>query len=187
MPDFDLVIRHGTVATASDVFASDIGISGGKVVALGQQLGAGTREIDATGKLVLPGGIDSHVHIEEPRGGPMVNADSFASGTASAAVGGTTTVIGFARQERGGSMAQGVAEHHARAAGSRIDYSFHMIFTDPRPEILAEEIPGWSPRAPQLQDLPHLRRRPHHRWRGAAGDGRRPAARRAGLHPCRAS
>lgn len=141
MPEFDLVIRNGTVATASDVFASDVGIRGGEAVALGQRLGAGAKEIDATGKLVLPGGIDSHTHIEEPRGGPTVNADSFASGTASAAVGGTTTVIGFARQERGGSMAQGVAEHHARAAQSRIDYSFHMIFTDPRPEVMLEEIP----------------------------------------------
>ncbi|MFC7476048.1 dihydropyrimidinase [Dankookia sp. GCM10030260] len=141
MPDFDLVIRHGTIATASDVFSGDVGITGGQVVALGRGLGAGARELDATGKLVLPGGIDSHTHIEEPRGGPTVNADSFASGSASAAVGGTTTVIGFARQERGGSIAQGVAEHMARAQQSRIDYGFHMILTDPTPEILAEELP----------------------------------------------
>ena len=107
MPEFDLVIRNGTIATASDVFSGDIGIRGGQVVALGRGLGAGAKEIDATGRLVLPGGIDSHTHIEEPRGGPTVNADSFASGSASAAVGGTTTVIGFARQERGGSIAQG--------------------------------------------------------------------------------
>ena len=119
MPEFDLVIRNGTVATASDVFASDIGIIGGQVVALGRGLGAGRREIDATGKLVLPGGMDSHTHIDEPRGGPTVNADSFASGSASAAVGGTTTVIGFARQARGGSIAQGVAEHsRARSAAA---------------------------------------------------------------------
>ncbi len=141
MPEFDLVIRNGTIATASDVFPGDIGIVGGQVVALGRGLGAGAEEIDATGKLVLPGGIDSHTHIEEPRGGPTVNADSFASGSASAAVGGTTTVIGFARQERGGSIAEGVAEHMDRARQSRIDYSFHMILTDPRPEIVAEELP----------------------------------------------
>ena len=110
-------------------------------MALGRGLGAGAKEIDATGRLVLPGGIDSHTHIEEPRGGPTVNADSFASGSASAAVGGTTTVIGFARQERGGSIAKGVAEHLARARHSRIDYGFHLILTDPRPEILTEELP----------------------------------------------
>jgi len=141
MPEFDLVIRHGTVATASDVFVSDVGVRDGVVVALGRCLGAGAREIDATGKLVLPGGVDSHTHIDEPRGGPTLNADSFATGSASAAVGGTTTVIGFARQGHGGSIVQSVAEHLARAAKSRIDYSFHMILTDPRPEILTEELP----------------------------------------------
>lgn len=141
MPDFELVIRNGTIATATDVFSGDVGVRGGQVVALGRGLGAGAREIDATGRLVLPGGIDSHTHIEEPRGGPTVNADSFASGSASAAAGGTTTVIGFARQERGGSIAEGVAEHSARAKQSRIDYGFHMILTDPRPEILTEELP----------------------------------------------
>ncbi len=141
MPDFDLVIRNGTVATATDVFDSDVGIRDGVIVALGQGLGAGAQDYDARGKLVLPGGIDSHTHIAEPRTGPTANADSFASGSASAALGGTTTVIGFARQARGGSIAAGVAEHLARAAESRIDYSFHMILTDPRPDILAEELP----------------------------------------------
>ena len=98
MPIFDLVIRNGTVATASDVFASDIGVRDGVVVALGQGLGAGAREIDASNRLVIPGGVDSHTHIEEPRAGPTVNADTFSTGSASAAAGGTTTVIGFARQ-----------------------------------------------------------------------------------------
>ena len=142
MTEFDLVIRNGTVATASDVFASDVGIKGGRIAALARGLGAGAREIDATGRLVLPGGIDSHTHIEEPRPGPTVNADTFASGSASAAAGGTTTVIGFARQPKGGSIAQGVAEHLERARKSRIDYAFHLVLTDPRPEILEGELPG---------------------------------------------
>ncbi len=143
MADFDLVIRNGTVATATDVFASDIGIREGRIAALARGLGPGAREIDATGRLVLPGGVDSHTHIEEPRPGPTVNADSFASGTASAAVGGTTTVICFARQPKGGSIAAGVAEHMARAErGARIDYAMHMILTDPRPEILEGELPA---------------------------------------------
>jgi dihydropyrimidinase len=142
MAIFDLVIRNGTVATASDVFTADVGITNGQVVALARGLGPATREIDAGGKLVLPGGIDSHTHIEEPRGGPTVNADDFASGSASAAVGGTTTVIGFAKQDRGGSMAKAVAEHLERAKRSRIDYSFHLTLTDPRPEILTQELPA---------------------------------------------
>lgn len=77
MPEFDLVIRNGTVATASDVFAADIGVAGGRIAALARGLGPGAREIDAAGRLVLPGGVDSHTHIEEPRGGPTANADTF--------------------------------------------------------------------------------------------------------------
>ncbi len=142
MTEYDLVIRGGTVATASDVFASDVGIRDGIVVALAKGLGAGRREIDATGKLVLPGGVDTHTHIEEPRGPPTINADTFASGSASAAAGGTTTVIGFARQPRGGSIAQDVAEHHVRARQSRIDYSFHMILSEATPKTLEEELPA---------------------------------------------
>ena len=141
MPEFDLVIRNGTVATASDAFAADVGVRDGRVAALGKDLGAGAREIDARGKLVLPGGVDTHTHIDEPRGPPTVNADSFASGSASAAAGGTTTVIGFARQERGVPAGQSVAEHHGRAKRSRIDYAFHIILTDPAPEVLEREIP----------------------------------------------
>lgn len=142
MTEYDLVIRNATVATASDVFDSDIGIRGGQIVALAKNLDKGAHEIDATGKLVLPGGVDTHTHIDEPRAPPTVNPDTFATGSASAAAGGTTTVIAFARQPRGGSIAQGVAEHHERARQSRIDYSFHMILTDPTPKILEEELPA---------------------------------------------
>ncbi|MBR0656568.1 dihydropyrimidinase [Plastoroseomonas arctica] len=142
MAEFDLVIRNGTIGTASAVFAADIGVKDGRIVAIGEKLGGGDEEIDATGRLVLPGGVDSHTHIDEPRPGPTVNADSFASGSASAAAGGTTTVIGFARQGRGESLTQRVAEHHERARRSRIDYSFHMILTDPTAKMLAEEVPA---------------------------------------------
>ncbi|MFC7610468.1 amidohydrolase family protein [Teichococcus aestuarii] len=98
MPEFDLVIRNGTVATASDVFQADIGVRDGQVAALARGLGPGAREIEAGGRLVLPGGVDTHTHIEEPRSPPTASADSFASASASAAAGGTTTVICFARQ-----------------------------------------------------------------------------------------
>lgn len=142
MAEFDLVVRNGTIGTASAVFAADIGVKDGRIVAIGEKLGAGTEEVDATGRLVLPGGVDSHTHIDEPRGGPTVNADSFASGSASAAAGGTTTVIGFARQGHGESLTEQVALHHERARRSRIDYSFHMILTDPTAKVLAEEVPA---------------------------------------------
>ena len=65
MPDFDLVIRGGTVATASAVFEADVAVRGERIVAIGQGLPAGAAEIDATGRLVLPGGVDSHCHIEQ--------------------------------------------------------------------------------------------------------------------------
>lgn len=89
---FDTIIRGGTVATASDTFACDVGISGGKITALGADLGSATEIVDATGLLVLPGGIDSHVHIAQPSGPGIVMADDFASATRSAAFGGKSVV-----------------------------------------------------------------------------------------------
>jgi len=129
MADFELVVRGGTIVTASDVYTADIGINGGIVSVIGRDLEAGAEEIDARGKLVLPGGVDSHCHIEEMMGSADA-ADSFATATASAAAGGTTTVISFAGQP-GMPLADNVATAHARAeAGAMIDYSFHIIVSD---------------------------------------------------------
>ena len=129
MADFELVVRGGTIVTASDVYTVDIGINGGIVSVIGRDLEAGAEEIDARGKLVLPGGVDSHCHIEETMGSADA-ADSFATATASAAAGGTTTVISFAGQP-GMPLADNVATAHARAeAGAMIDYSFHIIVSD---------------------------------------------------------
>ncbi|MDP1601730.1 MAG: hypothetical protein Q8M03_00505, partial [Legionella sp.] len=97
---FDTIIRGGTVATASDTFACDVGITGGKITALGSDLGQATEIVDATGLLVLPGGIDSHVHIAQPSGPGIVMADDFASATRSAAFGGNTMVLPFAMQQK---------------------------------------------------------------------------------------
>ena len=91
MAEFDLVIRGGTAATAADVFRTDIGVRAGRIAALAIDLPAGRREIDANGLLVLPGGIDAHCHLDQPTGDELVMADDFASGTRSAACGGTTT------------------------------------------------------------------------------------------------
>ena len=86
---FDTVIRHGTVATASDVMQCDVGITGGRIVALGQNLAPAQREIDARGRLVLPGGVDAHCHLDQPMPEGLKMADDFRSGTRSAACGGT--------------------------------------------------------------------------------------------------
>ncbi|AXI43990.1 dihydropyrimidinase [Sulfitobacter sp. SK011] len=143
MTDFDLVIRNGRIATASDDFTADIGISGGRIVTLGQHLRAGADEIDATGKLILPGGIDAHCHFDQPMSDGSEMADDFASGTRSAAFGGTTTVIPFACQQKGQSLRAAVDDYHARAAGKPvIDYAFHLIVTDPTEQVLGQELPA---------------------------------------------
>ena len=84
----DLVIANGTVVTASDQFHADIGIRDGQVVQIGGDMGDAKRVIDATGRYVLPGGIDSHVHIAQPSGAGIEMADDFDSATRSAAFGG---------------------------------------------------------------------------------------------------
>jgi dihydropyrimidinase len=139
MNDVDLVIRGGKIATAADVFDADLGVKDGKIVALGSR--PGDREIDTRGKLVLPGGVDSHCHIEEPQVGQARNADTFASGTASAAAGGTTTVICFSGQTKGGTITQTLRDYHRKAEQALIDYSFPLVVTDPSDAVLAE-LPG---------------------------------------------
>ena len=85
MSDFDLVVRNGTVATAADTARCDIGIKDGVIITLGKDLAAGVQEIDASGRLVLPGGIDSHCHIEQRSSAGIVCADDFYSATVAAA------------------------------------------------------------------------------------------------------
>jgi len=143
MADFDLVVRGGTVATASDTMRCDIGVVGERIAALGTDLGAGKREIDAAGAYVLPGGVDSHCHIEQRSSGGVMTADDFHSATVSAAFGGTTTVIPFAAQHRGQSLRQVVQDYHACAGPKAvIDYAFHLIVSDPSESVLGQELPA---------------------------------------------
>src|SRR5579862_9526511 len=114
-PVYELVIRGGRVATASDVFDADVGIAGESIAAIGRNLPGGRREIDARGKLVLPGGVDSHCHIEQLSAAGIMNADTFESATTSAAFGGTTTVISFAAQHVGMSLKTVVEDYHQSA------------------------------------------------------------------------
>lgn len=143
MANFDLIISGGTVATASDTFMSDIGIRNGQVVALGLDLGSADETFDATGKLVLPGGIDSHVHIAQPSGEGIVMADDFESATRSAAFGGNTTVMPFCLQEKGRGLREALTHYHALADGQcHVDVSFHMIISDPTASVLGQELPA---------------------------------------------
>ena len=140
---FDLVVRNAQVATASDCYEADIGIRAGRIVQIGTGLPAGTREIDAAGRVVTPGGVDAHCHLDQPMAPPVRMADDFESGTRAAACGGTTTVIPFAAQEKGQSLRAAVEDYHHRANGrAHVDYAFHLIVSDPTPQVLGEELPG---------------------------------------------
>ncbi|NML17325.1 dihydropyrimidinase [Azohydromonas caseinilytica] len=139
---FDLVVRNARVATASDTFDADIGIRAGRIVQLGLELPRGMREIDAAGRTVTPGGVDAHCHLDQPMEAPVRMADDFDSGTRAAACGGTTTVIPFAAQQKGQSLRAAVQDYHHRAEGrAHVDHAFHLIVSDPTPQVLAEELP----------------------------------------------
>jgi dihydropyrimidinase len=139
---FSIVIRGGTAVLPQGPVRADIGIRGETIAAIGDGLPPGASEIDASGRLVLPGGIDPHAHIEQVSGGGLLNADSFESGTTSAAFGGTTTVIPFAAQHVGHPLDRVVADYHRLAEkGAVIDYAFHMILADPNEATLNTHIP----------------------------------------------
>lgn len=143
MAEYDLVIRGGTVATAADTVRCDVGIKDGKIAALADELKNGARVIDATGKLVLPGGIDSHCHIAQRGSLGVLSADDFHSGTVSAACGGTTTIIPFAVQYKGESLRAKVEDYHRQADGKAVaDYAFHLIVSDPTESVLGQELPA---------------------------------------------
>jgi dihydropyrimidinase len=142
LSDYDLVIRGGTVVTAADTMRADIGVRGGVIAAVADRIEAGTKTIDASGLLVLPGGIDSHVHLAQPSG-QSIMADGFESGTRSAIAGGNTTVIPFALQPRGHNLRAVVEDYHRKAeAQAYCDYGFHLIITDPTPTLLGQELPA---------------------------------------------
>lgn len=140
---FDLVVRDALVATASDTYRTDIGIKDGRIVQLGANLPEGAKEINAKGRVVTPGGIDAHCHLDQPMLPPIRMADDFDTGTRAAACGGTTTVIPFAAQEKGQSLRAAVEDYHRRADGrSHVDYAFHLIVSDPTPAVLNDELPN---------------------------------------------
>jgi len=139
---FDLLILDAEVATASDRYVADLGIRDGRIAAIGRNLGTAARTLDARGRLVTPGGVDAHCHLDQPTSDGSKMADDFVTGTRSAACGGTTTVIPFAVQFKGQSLQEAVDDYHARAEGkAAIDYAFHLIVSDPAPAVLREELP----------------------------------------------
>ena len=135
-----ILIQHGTVINAASTIQADVLIEGEIIAAVAPSIDpAGHQLIDATGLLVMPGGIDVHTHLDMPFGG-TVSADDYFTGTRAAAVGGTTAVIDFALQSRGHTLAEALAIWDAKAAGKAvIDYSLHMAITDLGPNFEALE------------------------------------------------
>ena len=140
---FDLLVRGGSVVTAGGTARCDVGIREGRIVALGEGLGPARETLDAKGRLVLPGGVDAHCHVDQVSSTGLLTADDFFTGGVSAACGGTTTIIPFAAQHRGQSLRKVVADYHARAEPRAfVDYAFHLIVSDPTDQVLGDELPA---------------------------------------------
>ncbi|EDX86249.1 dihydropyrimidinase [Synechococcus sp. PCC 7335] len=135
-----VLIKGGRVVTAVDDYVADILIQAGKIEAIARSLEIEDAQVhDATDLLVLPGGIDVHVHMETPMGNGVYTCDTFESGTISAAFGGTTTIIDFAQQFQGESPKLALDRRLADAAPQCcVDYGFHVILTDANADAIAE-------------------------------------------------
>ncbi|RZI95395.1 MAG: dihydropyrimidinase, partial [Variovorax sp.] len=139
---FDLTIRNGRISNADRTFHADIGVRNGVIAQVAPHLPPGQRDVDASGRWVLPGGIDSHCHIEQLSGMGVMCADDFYSGTVSAAFGGTTTILSFAAQHRADSIPEVVAAYGKLAREKAvIDYGFHLILTNPDETALRDHLP----------------------------------------------
>src|ERR1700746_3642024 len=129
---FDTLIVNGTVVTATDTYLADVGITDGKITAIGRNLSQenSKRVLNANGKYVMPGGIDVHTHLDMPFGG-TTSADDFETGTRAAAFGGTTTLIDFAIQYKDQPLRAAFDAWMQKAAPkATTDYAFHCIITD---------------------------------------------------------
>ena len=126
-----ILIKNGRIVTATDDYIADVFIEGEVIKAIGKDLSVTADQvIDATGKLVMPGGIDPHVHLDMPFMGTY-SSDNYETGTRAALFGGTTTVIDFILQKQGNSLHAALDEWNGRATGNAVgDYSFHMAVTD---------------------------------------------------------
>ncbi len=128
----DMIIKNGTICTATEMFKADIAVENGKIVSISQNIDCENCEevVDATGKLILPGAIDAHTHLAMPFGG-TISSDDYFTGTRAAACGGTTTVFDFVLQDFGENMVDSVKRRDALCNGNAaVDYSFHVAVKD---------------------------------------------------------
>jgi len=147
----DMVIRNATLVTHKETFRGEIGIQAGKIAKIGERISEGVITIDASGKLIFPGIIDAHTHMETPVKG-YVSSDDFSTGTKAAAAGGVTTIIDFTIQAKGQSLKESIEERKRQANGRvYIDYALHCNLTDFNvsflreiPEIIASGITSFK-------------------------------------------
>jgi dihydropyrimidinase len=142
-PDvYDLAISGGTVVLPEGPARTNVGVRNGLIAHIGPQALQARKIIDAAGRLVLPGGVDSHCHMDQQPWAGRSSADDFRSGTLSALCGGNTTVMPFAMQMRGQSLRAIVDDYHQRARSkAHIDYGFHLIVGDATTHVLTRELP----------------------------------------------
>ena len=134
----DLVIKDGKLVTANEAFIADVGIKGGKIATLGENLD-GYDVINASKKLVMPGGIEAHCHIAQESGMHIMTSDDYETGSISAAFGGNSSFVPFAAQKNGESISDTIDGYDRRAeTKSVIDFSYHLILTDPNQDVLNE-------------------------------------------------
>lgn len=138
---YDTIIHSGTVCTASGTQMADVGIVAGKIVAIEKTLKNADRRIDAGGRLVLPGGVETHAHIAQESSAGIMTADDYLSGSVSAAFGGNTCFVPFAAQQKGQSIEDVLAIYDERSKRSVIDFSYHLIVSDPTNEVLTTGLP----------------------------------------------
>ncbi|KQT54301.1 dihydropyrimidinase [Aureimonas sp. Leaf454] len=138
----DVLIEGGLIVTAQQSVQADLAIGNGSIVAVGSNLGPAKRSIDARGRLVMPGGVDTHCHVEQISGAGILNADTFETATRSALHGGTTSIVSFAAQHPGQRLRDVVGAYADLAGkGALIDHAFHMIVSDVSGDNLSRDLP----------------------------------------------
>jgi len=136
-----ILIKNGRVITAAEDYIADVYVEGEKIIAIGQDLRhEADKIIDATGKLVFPGGIDPHVHLDMPFMGTY-SSDDYTTGTRAALHGGTTMVIDFILQTQGDTLHNALSTWQTKSEGKAVgDYSYHMAVTDFNDEVAKEVV-----------------------------------------------
>ena len=139
---YELTVRNGRVVTEDSVQLADLGVNAGKIEAIAPagSLAPGATDVDATGLVVTPGGVDSHAHIEQRTSNGLTPVGDWYSASVSALCGGTTTVVPFACQHRGSRISQVIADYRELAKQSACDYAFHIIVTEPGEELVASDL-----------------------------------------------